>query len=123
METSAIFYKYAPRRSVNAFLYTRLREMPIRASYHILSLCVVISNKFPRLLAEREIIANALVSPDFSPNRRQRYKLICKSALNYEKRCIKIVFGWQKWLVSPSKPTNRGSKNRDVREKCLSLQW
>ena len=27
--------------------------------YHILFLCVVISKKFPRLLAEREIIANA----------------------------------------------------------------
>ena len=27
--------------------------------HHVLSLCVVISKKFPRLLAEREIIANA----------------------------------------------------------------
>ena len=36
-------------------------------SYHILSLCVVISNKFPRLLAEREIIANAFSIVRISP--------------------------------------------------------
>ena len=50
---------------------------------------------------------------DLSTYRRyllQKYKLICKSALNYEKRCVKKVFGGQKWLVSPSKPTKKGSK-------------
>ena len=41
-----------------------------------------ISNKFPRLLAEREIIANAFSSPDFSPNRLQRYKIILKAQKN-----------------------------------------
>ena len=51
---------------------------------------------------------------DLSTYRRyllQKYKFICKSALNYEKRCVKKVFGGQKWLVSPSKPTKSGSKN------------
>ena len=48
--------------------------MPITAtSPRIISLCFI-SNKFPRLLAEREIIANAFISPDFSPNQVQSYK-------------------------------------------------
>jgi len=36
-----------------------VKEIPIRLSPHVLSRCVVIPNKFPTLLAEREIIANA----------------------------------------------------------------
>ena len=35
--------------------------------HHVLSLCVVISKKFPRLLAEREIIANASLLVRMSP--------------------------------------------------------
>ena len=35
--------------------------MPITTPPHVLSRCVVIPNKFPTLLAEREIIANALL--------------------------------------------------------------
>ena len=54
-------------------------KAPIRVTYHILFQCVFISNKFPRLLAEREIIANAFISPDFSPNRLQRYNFYLKN--------------------------------------------
>ena len=53
--------KNASHQSVNALLNIDGKGAPYRASCHILSLCVVISNKFPRLLAEREIIANAYV--------------------------------------------------------------
>ena len=47
--------------------------------YHNIIPCYVISNKFPRLLAEREIIANAFCLPTMSGNglhqiQRQRYK-------------------------------------------------
>ena len=35
--------------------------MPITTPRHVLSRCVFIPNKFPTLLAEREIIANALL--------------------------------------------------------------
>jgi len=72
--------KYAPHLSVYAFLYARLlRHFHFETSYHILSLCVVISNKFPRLLAEREIIANALLLVRISPrtNCKDTY-YICK---------------------------------------------
>ena len=49
--------------------------MPTKTPRHVLSRCVFIPKKFPTLLAEREIIANAIISPDFSPNRVQRYKV------------------------------------------------
>ncbi len=51
---------------VDALLIIRL----IKASHteHLITIipCYVISNKFPRLLAEREIIANALFLPTMS---------------------------------------------------------
>ena len=59
-------------------------------SYHILSLCVVISKKFPRLLAEREIIANAFNhSPNFSPNHVQSYKDKSKQQRKWRKKSIR----------------------------------
>ncbi len=39
----------------------------ITAPHHVLSRCVFISKKFPRLLAEREIIANAFCLSGFLP--------------------------------------------------------
>ena len=72
--SSRMHYAYC----VNALLYKKGKDVHTE-HLHILFLCVVISNKFPRLLAEREIIANALNhSPDFSPNQWQRYKLYLK---------------------------------------------
>ena len=46
-----------------ALLQETDRVVHIEHLYHLLFQCVVISNKFPRLLAEREIIANALFFP------------------------------------------------------------
>ena len=51
--------------------------------HHVLSRCVFISKKFPRLLAEREIIANALFMFGISPpNCLQKYKRFQNSAMN-----------------------------------------
>ena len=44
--------------------------------YHILFLCVVISKKFPRLLAEREIIANAFCLSGFLPELSAKVQLL-----------------------------------------------
>ena len=69
-------YKFAPHLSVSAFLYKRLRMMPHTTTPpHVLSRCVFIPNKFPTLLAEREIIANAFcftlnVPPPSAPGHR-----------------------------------------------------
>ena len=53
--------------------------------YHILSLCVVISKKFPRLLAEREIIANASMLVRISPRTDcKTTNFICISASQEE---------------------------------------
>ena len=41
--------------------------MPITTPHHVLSRCVFIPNKFPTLLAEREIIANASSLVRISP--------------------------------------------------------
>ncbi len=41
--------------------------MPITTPHHVLSRCVFIPNKFPTLLAEREIIANASLLVRISP--------------------------------------------------------
>ncbi len=51
--------KYTSRLSVNALLINRGQEahMATRRRYYFSAL--IISKKFPRLLAEREIIANA----------------------------------------------------------------
>ncbi len=51
---------------------------------HILFLCYVISKKFPRLLAEREIIANALLGSGFLP------RTDCKST-NFPKPLQQIM--------------------------------
>ena len=48
-----------------------------------------ISKKFPRLLAEREIIANAFYSPDLSPNRGQRYNYYLYFDVLLRKKCEK----------------------------------
>ena len=48
-----------------------------------------IPNKFPTLLAEREIIANAFYSPDFSPNRGQRYNYYLYFDALLRKKCKK----------------------------------
>ena len=45
---------------------------PLRPPHHVLSRCVFISNKFPRLLAEREIIANAFYLSGFLPEPRAK---------------------------------------------------
>ena len=47
--------------------YHLMVEMPITTPRHVLSRCVFIPNKFPTLLAEREIIANALLLVRISP--------------------------------------------------------
>ncbi len=46
----------------------------MRTPHHVLSLCVVISKKFPRLLAEREIIANALYLFGFLPELPTKFR-------------------------------------------------
>ena len=61
METSVHFAMHASHLSVNTSLCQSGQGVPNRTPYHILFLCVVNSKKFPRLLAEREIIANALL--------------------------------------------------------------
>ena len=63
--------------------------MPITTtSPRIISLRFI-SKKFPRLLAEREIIANAFNSPDFSPNRGQRYNYYLYFDVLLRKKCEK----------------------------------
>ena len=56
--------------------------MPITTPHHVLSRCVFIPNKFPTLLAEREIIANASLLVRISPRTE------CKDKKNprYSKR-------------------------------------
>ena len=39
----------------------KMKDAPSRTPHHVLFRCVFISKKFPRLLAKREIIANALL--------------------------------------------------------------
>ena len=58
--------------------------MPYKATRHVLSRCVVIPNKFPTLLAEREIIANAFYKFGFLPELRA--KIRNKSKTTKEKR-------------------------------------
>ena len=52
--------------------------MTITTPHHVLSRCVFIPNKFPTLLAEREIIANASLLVRISP--RTAGKVTKKSA-------------------------------------------
>ena len=54
--------------------------MPITTPPHVLSRCVFIPNKFPTLLAEREIIANASLLVRISP------RTDCKGTKNREQR-------------------------------------
>ena len=68
---------------------------PLRPPHHVLSRCVFISNKFPRLLAEREIIANAFISPDFSPNRGQSYKIFGNKNAFEWKICEILAKEWK----------------------------
>ena len=51
--------KNTPRLMAMMHCYTNDLRHPYRMPYHNIIPCYVISNKFPRLLAEREIIANA----------------------------------------------------------------
>ena len=60
METSD-YLQVCTTPGVNALLYTSNLRCPLWPPHHVLSRCVFISKKFPRLLAEREIIANALL--------------------------------------------------------------
>ena len=46
--------------------------MPITTPHHVLSRYVFIPNKFPTLLAEREIIANAFYLSGFLPEPRAK---------------------------------------------------
>ena len=57
--------------------------MPITTPRHVLSRCVFIPNKFPTLLAEREIIANASLLVRISP--RTDYKGTKKKLKTKEK--------------------------------------
>jgi len=50
--------------------------MPITTPHHVLSRCVFIPNKFPTLLAEREIIANALLWSGFLPEPMAKVEII-----------------------------------------------
>jgi len=54
METSVIL-QVCTTPMCDTFLFARWQGDPYETPYHILLQCVVISNKFPRLLAEREI--------------------------------------------------------------------
>ena len=94
-------YKYASHLSVYASLYKMNKTLLSETSYHILSLCVVISKKFPRLLAEREIIANAFSIVRISP------RTSCKDSNNYWK-CQRNKRKYVVWLFWSSYSWNRG---------------
>jgi len=69
----------ASRLNVCIAITNESRRTITRLTCHILLSCLLYQLEFPTLLAMREIIASAFISPDFSPNRRQSYKLILES--------------------------------------------
>ena len=90
--------KKTPRLLRDAFLsYDNLRQSIPKCPITIIS-CYVISNKFPRLLAEREIIANAFVYQRCLGNgssqiQLQRYNNLLKQAhLFIEKLLLNLTF-------------------------------